>query len=118
MHRYIQCRNRKYGLATDRIEFADNYYMVTTFGSAGSEPASFITNMKLYSYDGEMLASSHNDSYLGGDYLDKNEYPCNCRRRSTIFMGLLSSGKIEGCRFDFILRRFKSEISFLSGNLL
>ena len=55
--------------ATDRIEFADNYYMVTTFGSAGSEPASFITNMKLYSYDGEMLASSHNDSYLGGDYL-------------------------------------------------
>lgn len=63
--------------ATDRIEFADNYYMVTTFGSAGSEPASFITNMKLYSYDGEMLASSHNDSYLGGDYLDKNEYPCN-----------------------------------------
>ena len=31
--------------ATDRIEFADNYYMVTTFGSAGSEPASFITNM-------------------------------------------------------------------------
>ena len=47
-----------------------------------------------------------------------DEYPCNCRRRSTIFMGLLSSGKIEGCRFDFILRRFKSEISFLSGNLL
>ena len=40
------------------------------------------------------------------------------REKGVIFMGLLSSGKIEGCRFDFILRRFKSEISFLSGNLL
>ena len=65
---------------TDHIDFADDYYMVTTYGSAGAEPVSYITNMELYSYEGEKLASSHYSSYLGGDFLDKDEYPCNNRQ--------------------------------------
>lgn len=65
---------------TDHIDFADDYYIVTTYGSAGAEPVSLLTNMKLYSYEGEKLASSHHSSYLGGDFLDKEQYPCNNRQ--------------------------------------
>ena len=36
--------------------------------------------MELYSYEGEKLASSYYSSYLGGDFLDKDEYPCNNRQ--------------------------------------
>ena len=62
------------------MTFADDYYMVTTYGYAGAEPVSYITNMELYSYEGEKLASSYYSSYLGGDFLDKDEYPCNNRQ--------------------------------------
>lgn len=68
------------GSRKETIEFADDYYMVTTYGTAGAEPVSLLTNMELYSYEGEKLASSHHSSYLGGDFLDKEQYPCNNRQ--------------------------------------
>lgn len=64
----------------DRIEFADDYYMVTIHYDVGAEPVSHVTNMKLYSYEGEEIASSQYGSYGGGNYLDKDEYPCNNRQ--------------------------------------
>ena len=75
----VDTLNNKQGRA-DHIDFADDYYMVTTYGYAGAEPVSYITNMELYSYEGEKLASSYYSSYLGGDFLDKDEYPCNNRQ--------------------------------------
>ena len=75
----VDTLNNKQG-RTDHIDFADDYYMVTTYGYAGAEPVSYITNMELYSYEGEKLASSYYSSYLGGDFLDKDEYPCNNRQ--------------------------------------
>lgn len=64
----------------ETIEFADDYYMVTTHGHAGAEPVSYITGMTIYSYDGETLASSRHSTVLGGDFLDKDKYPCNNRQ--------------------------------------
>lgn len=72
-------------LVTGHIDFADDYYMVTTYGTAGAEPVVQLTNMKLYSYEGEEIASSHYSSYMGGDYLDKDEYSCNNRQISVDF---------------------------------
>ena len=42
----VDTLNNKQG-RTDHIDFADDYNMVTTYGYAGAEPVSYITNMEL-----------------------------------------------------------------------
>ena len=60
--------------------FADDYYRVIKHSEYGGEGAFSVEGMKVYSYDGEEIASSSYDSKNGGGSLDTSAYPCNNRQ--------------------------------------
>ena len=64
----------------DTVDFADDYYRVIKHSEYGGEGAFSVEGMKVYSYDGEEIASSSYDSKNGGGSLDTSAYPCNNRQ--------------------------------------
>lgn len=46
----------------DTVDFADDYYRVIKHSEYGGEGAFSVEGMKVYSYDGEEIASSSYDS--------------------------------------------------------
>ena len=50
----------------DTVDFADDYYRVIKHSEYGGEGAFSVEGMKVYSYDGEEIASSSYDSKNGG----------------------------------------------------
>ena len=64
----------------DTVDFADDYYRVIKHSEYGGEGAFSVEVMKVYSYDGEEIASSSYDSKNGGGSLDTSAYPCNNRQ--------------------------------------
>ena len=64
----------------DTVDFADDYYRVIKHSEYGGEGAFSVEGMKVYSYDGEEIASSSYDSKIGGGSLDTSAYPCNNRQ--------------------------------------
>ena len=55
-------------------------YRVIKHREYGGEGRFGIDEMKVYSYDGEEIASSSYDSIVGGGSLDTSAYPCNNRQ--------------------------------------
>ena len=64
----------------DTVDFADDYYRVIKHSEYGGEGTFSVEGMKVYSYDGEEIASSSYDSKNGGGSLDTSAYPCNNRQ--------------------------------------
>ena len=75
----VDTLNNNQGI-TDTIDFADDYYRVIKHREYGGEGRFGIDEMKVYSYDGEEIASSSYDSIVGGGSLDTSAYPCNNRQ--------------------------------------